>query len=174
MSKEPEASKSMTLEELMQAQNALALKRELREQAELERQDAERLELAATRSVKEKKRQLTDAQSAALEIAQQKSCSHLKNRAGNIEGPHTFHNIYAHQLPTGDFFIKCRNKCGMRWNYGDTKEFLFRKDAKGIMRKIPNHTGLSFGDMWLKLPPDSISRSEIVTAAQPPMEPVAA
>jgi hypothetical protein len=28
----------------------------------------------------------------------------------------------------------------MRWEPNDTKEFLFRKDGKGVLRKIPNHT----------------------------------
>jgi hypothetical protein len=141
------------LEEIM-------LQRELREQAEYERQVAEREEELKTKAHKFTQRQQRDQRSVSKELQNQKNCNHERGNRAFKKSPIPEHALYAHQLPTGQYFIKCLAGCGMRWNAGDTKETLLNREGPG--KHLPNHTGLSFEDMWRKLPHEGISRSDVV------------
>jgi hypothetical protein len=133
----------------------IMLQREQREAEEYTQRQADRAAAETAKKAKDNKRVLNDKRSAEKVIADQKVCSHLKGETA-FKRPHKEFNIYAHQLPDGAVFIRCRNRCGMKWQQGDTREHLFRKG-----KKFPNHTGLSFDDMWRRLPEDSFSRSEM-------------
>jgi hypothetical protein len=161
MDSKKEATKP-TLEEIM-------LSREIREQAEWEEKQAAQREEKLAKAARLNARLQSEKWALDKEINTQKRCDHQKGSNAFKKSPVPEYNIYAHQLPDGTFFIKCRNRCGMRWNQGDTREFLIR-DGK----KIPNHTGQSFEDMWSKLPHDSLSRSDVVTPAVGSEAPVSA
>jgi hypothetical protein len=144
-----------SLEELM-------LMRELREQAEFEERQVAEREAKLAKAARLNARLLRDQRTTEKEIKNQKVCNHEKGNRSYKKSPLPEYNIYAHQLPDGTFFIKCRNACGMRWNQGDTREWLFKRDGE---ERIVNQTGQSFEDMWAKLPHDSLSRSDVVLSA---------
>jgi hypothetical protein len=135
----------------------LTAQREKREQAEQARADQERGDAEQARLNRKQLRDQKDQRVREKEMKLQARCSHEKGLAGlpRPDGA-KFYNIYAHRLPDGKIFIQCRDLCAMRWNQGDTREYLIR-DGK----KVKNHTGKSFADMWLLLPRDSFSSSEI-------------
>ena len=170
-SKEKEP-KSSSLEELLTALNAIALKREQREAAEYEARQVADREAKLLRAAKLNDRLLRDQRTSDKEKKHHRNCNHLKGHGpqSGSQAPAPKFNLYAHQLPTGNFFIKCLAGCGMRWNQGDTREFLFNRDGEA---KIPNYTGKSFEDMFAVLPQDAISRSDI-PMTQPSSEPVSA
>jgi hypothetical protein len=158
-------SATPTLEDIM-------LMREQREAAEYEaRQVAER-EDKLLKAAKLNERLLRDQRTSDKEKKNHRSCNHLKGRGpqSGSQAPAPKFNLYAHQLPTGEFFIKCLAGCGMRWNQGDTREFLFNRDG---VAKIPNYTGKSFEEMFALLPHDAVSRSDI-PLTQPGSESVSA
>jgi hypothetical protein len=141
--------------------NELMFMREQREAAEYEERQVATREASMVRAAKVSARKLRDQRVIEKESKDQIRCNHEKGGNAYKKSPLPEYNIYAHQLPTGKYFIKCRNRCGMRWNQGDTREFLLNRDGQA---KLPNHTGQSFEDMWAKLPHDAISRSDVVMA----------
>jgi hypothetical protein len=150
MDKEKKATP--TLEELM-------FMREQREAQEWEEKQIATRETKLQHAARVSSRLLQDKQANEKEARDQTRCSHEKGNGAYRKSPMPEYNLYAHQLPDGKYFIKCRNRCGMRWNQGDTREFLFNRDG---VPKIPNHSGQSFEDMWAKLPHEAISRSDVV------------
>jgi hypothetical protein len=153
MSKEVESTPNNTMERMLELQ----LKREEREAKEQARADAERAEIASARQAKIDNRVKKDRDALAKKFRVQVNCTHEKGKAGipRTDGA-KFYNIYAHRFPGGQICIACRNQCGMRWWQGDTREWLIR-DGK----RVKNHTGKSFADMWKLLPNDAFSSSEV-------------
>jgi hypothetical protein len=152
-SKDQKSAVKPSLEEIM-------LMREQREQAEYEEAQAAKREVKLQHAANISAKLLRDQRVIETENKHHKSCSHMKGRGpqSGSQAPAPKFNLYAHQLPSGEFFIKCLAGCGMRWNMDDTREWLFNRDG---VEKTPNHTGQSFQDMWNKLPHDAVSRSAV-------------
>lgn len=146
----PEPIKLTPLEELM-------LKREIREAEEFEQRQGSLKAQALHFAEKLKNKLQREQRGTDKEIKHQSRCNHHKGNGCYKKSPVPEFNLYAHQLPSGRFFIKCLAGCAMRWDQGDTREMLQNYHGK----RVKNHTGFSFEDMWAKLPHDSVSRSEV-------------
>jgi hypothetical protein len=82
----------------------------------------------------------------------QKTCRHLKGgklkSRAQVEDYALFHHTYIDKKQMIGCFI-----CKMRWRPGDTKAYLLRTDADGVVHKIQNHTGIGWqeaNDMFIK------------------------
>lgn len=158
----PEKAKS--LEELLIEQNELALKREKRESLEYEQRQVELRNAANLYASKLKARLEREGRSDAKVLKHQHFCDHQKGHGSYKKPPIPEYQIYAHQLPSGQFFIRCLAGCAMTWVQGDTREILVPSVIRAQKEAKPNHTGFSFEDMWAKLPHDALSRSDVVMA----------
>jgi len=156
--------KERSLEELLIEQNELALAREKRETLEYDQRQTKMKEDAALYQSKLKARLEREGRSDAKLLKHQRFCDHQKGHGSYKKPPIPEYNIYAHQLPSGQFFIACLAGCSMRWVQGDTRETLVATSIRAQNKPKPNHTGFSFEDMWAKLPHDALSRSDVVMA----------
>lgn len=154
-----------SLEELLLEQNRINAAREEREAAEYVEKQAAATEEKLRKAARLRTKLERESRSDTKKQQDQRRCNHEKGQNAYKRKPIPEYNIYAHQLPNGMFFIACRNRCGMKWYQGDTKEFLMPNPVRGNKKPLPNHTGKSFEDMWDKLEKPSISRSEIVMQA---------
>lgn len=158
----PEKAKS--LEELLIEQNELALKREKRESLEYEQRQVELRNAANLYASKLKARLEREGRSDAKVLKHQRVCDHQKGHGSYKKPPIPEYQLAAHQFPSGEFFIMCLAGCGMKWVQGDTREMLVPTWMRSQKEEKPNHTGLSFEDMWAKLPHEALSRSDVVMA----------
>lgn len=131
------------------------LKRQVREDA------AEELSIA-DRARKIERRAAVDQSLVESEHATQRNCSHKQGRTA-FKQVQDMYNLYGHYLVDGSVFVKCRS-CHMQWNRSDTREFLI---VNG--KKVANHTGKSFLDIWEKVPKENISRSEVTINTSVPV-----
>jgi hypothetical protein len=158
----PKEAKS--LEELLIEQNELALLREKREMKEFDQRQADLKAAAELYQAKLKARLEREGRSAAKHLKHQQFCPHQKGAGSYKKPPIPEYNLYAHQLPSGAFYIRCLAGCSMTWVQGDTRETLVPNPIRNQKKSLVNHTGMSFEDMWAKLPHDSLSRSDVVMA----------
>jgi len=160
----PEKDKAKSLEELLIEQNELALSREKRETLEYAQRQTKLQEEAQLYQSKLKARLERDGRSADKHLRHQRFCDHQKGHNSYKKPPIPEYQIYAHQLPSGAFYIRCLAGCSMTWVQGDTRETLVPSVIRNQKKPKLNHTGLSFEDMWAKLPHDALSRSDVVIA----------
>jgi hypothetical protein len=158
----PKEQKS--LEELLIEQNELALLREKRESKEYDQRQVDLKAAADLYQSKLKARLEREGRSAAKHLKHQRICDHQAGHGAFKKPPIPEYQIYAHQLSSGAFFIRCRAGCSMTWVQGDTRETLVPSPIRNQKKPLVNHTGFSFEDMWAKLPHDSLSRSDVVMA----------
>lgn len=176
---ENDKSKTNTpsLEELLIKQNELALRKDQREQAEWEAKQAAAAEDTRKRAFAVERHMSRDKQKVTEAYNKIKRCNHLMGKGAFRQTPALAggkFNIHAHQLPGGEYVIGCRNRCGLRLFQGDTAAKLFRTDSQGVFHEYPNASGWSFEDAWAHLPPDSVSRSEVIFVKAGDPAPVAA
>jgi hypothetical protein len=90
-------------------------------------------------------REKSSAANVEKELLKQARCRHLKGgKLGPLGGVPNY-NVTMHTFIDNKTIGKCNN-CRMRWMPGDTQEFLFRVDSKGVKRKIANHTKQGWGE----------------------------
>lgn len=166
--------KQRSLEELLIEQNELALKREKREVIEHEQRQTELANAAALYQSKLKNKIEREGRTDAKILKHQRFCDHQKGHGSYKKPPIPEFQLYAHQFPSGEFFIMCGAGCAMKWVQGDTRETLVPTWMRSQNKPKPNHTGLSFEDMWAKLPHDALSRSDVVMASVGSEAPAAA
>lgn len=156
--------KERNLEDLLIEQNELALAREKRETLEYDQRQAELKAKAADYQAKLKARLEREGRSAAKHLKHQRFCLHQKGHNSYKKPPIPEYSLYAHQLPSGAFYVRCLAGCSMTWVQGDTRETLVPSSIRNQKGPLVNHTGFSFEDMWAKLPHDALSRSDVVMA----------
>lgn len=162
--KEIKPQAKRTLEDLLVQQNELALKKDQREQAEYEVKVANEAEAKRQRQFAKDRFMTRDKQKIEESARKISRCDHLSGRGAfrqtSASAGGKF-NLYAHQLPGGQYFIGCRNKCGLKLFQGDTATTLFRTDGANVEHQYVNPSNMSFEDAWNRLPADSVSRSEV-------------
>lgn len=92
-----------------------------------------------SRLARNAQREKSSAAHVEKQLVKQARCRHLKGgKLGPLGGVPNY-NVTLHTFINNRVEGKCNN-CSMRWEPNDTKEFLFRKDGTGKLRKIANHT----------------------------------
>jgi hypothetical protein len=91
------------------------------------------------RRARNAQREKSSAAHVEKQLIKQARCQHLKGgKLGPLGGVPNY-NVTMHTFINNVVVGKCNN-CGMKWQPEDTQQFLFRKDGKGVVRKIANHT----------------------------------
>ena len=141
--------------------------REEREARIFAQQEKERQEREANLLLRINRRKEGDAYELKMAIARQARCDHRKGTSGSGKKFKVVdYNLSRYTFQNGATRIKCE-KCRMKWFKGDTKEFLVPAAGRNSER-IPNHTKLSYADVWRMCDEDSTNtsgRAEIVTTA---------
>lgn len=99
------------------------------------------------------------------QLVKQARCRHLKGgKLGPLGGVPNY-NVVMHTFIQNQVVGKCNN-CGMKWQPGDTPEFLFRLDGKGVKRKIANHTKQG----WTEFQAMVIQSTNTPTSSEVPLQ----
>ena len=101
------------------------------------------------------------------QLVKQARCRHLKGgKLGPLGGVPNY-NVTMHTFIQNIVVGKCNN-CGMKWQPGDTPEFLFRLDGKGVKRRIANHTKQG----WTEFQAMQIQSTNTPTSSEVPLQAV--
>lgn len=103
------------------------------EKAKIEREKEARLQTARERNSTNRN---------VTKKMQQKNCHHLKGGKHRNKSVVDY-AVYSHTFIDGTTYIRCQ-LCGMKWFELDTAAALVRKNNKGDMIQIPNHTDISW------------------------------
>ena len=99
------------------------------------------------------------------QLVKQARCRHLKGgKLGPLGGVPNY-NVTMHTFIQNQTVGKCNN-CGMKWQPGDTSEFLFRLDGKGVKRRIANHTKQG----WTEFQAMVIQSTNTATSSEVPLQ----